>query len=67
MWEVVQCRDTDDENITLDPQHIYGQVMESFTEAEIPSDNLSIFCADTAHVMVGVNNSVAPNATPERT
>lgn len=58
LWDVVEIL-KGDEHVTANAQTIYNSIITSFEKNEIPLSNISMFCSDTASVMMGINNSVA--------
>lgn len=58
LWDVVRAYEGD-ENSKADAEFIFNQVINTFKEAEIPTDNIVSFCSDTCNLMTGTCNSVS--------
>lgn len=59
LWDIILCRKNCEENVKLDAEYIFNQIIKSFNDAGIPMKNCKAFCSDTCNLMMGEHNSVA--------
>ena len=59
LWEIIPTLNEFDNNHRVDAEQLYQLITNSFTERNVPLQNISAFCSDGCSVMMGVNNSVA--------
>ena len=48
-----------DNNHRVGAEQLYQLITNSYTERNVPLQNISAFCSDSCSVMMGANNSVA--------
>ena len=59
LWEIIPTPNEFDNNHRVGAEQLYRLISNSFTERNLPLQNISAFCSDGCSVMMGANNSVA--------
>ena len=60
LWDIVPAaKGPKSENKKSDADFVFNSVMNTFKEAEIPSESIIGFCSDTCNLMMGKCNSVS--------